>query len=149
MSSNAPSVRSHSIEKNALFAGSDGGAENWAIVASLIETCKLNGVDPQAWMVNTLTKIVRAIPTARSTTSCRGPTHHRSRSSAWPDNSAYDQVSLGQFFAISESKAFLKRASHSLNIAAVISSRSVMCAISTGTIMNNSTPSALTIAIRA
>ena len=44
--------------KNALFAGSDGGAENWAIVASLIETCKLNGVDPQAWMAETLTKIV-------------------------------------------------------------------------------------------
>jgi transposase len=45
--------------KNALFAGSNGGAENWAIVASLIETCKLNGVDPQAWMADTLTKIVR------------------------------------------------------------------------------------------
>ncbi len=44
--------------KNALFAGSDGGAENWAIVASLIETCKLNGIDPQAWMADTLTKIV-------------------------------------------------------------------------------------------
>ena len=44
--------------KNALFAGSDGGAENWAIVASLIETCKLNGVDPQAWMADTMTKIV-------------------------------------------------------------------------------------------
>jgi len=44
--------------KNALFAGSDGGAENWAIVASLIETCKLNGVDPQAWIADTLTKIV-------------------------------------------------------------------------------------------
>ena len=44
--------------KNALFAGSDGGAENWAIVASLIETCKLNGTDPQAWMAETLTKIV-------------------------------------------------------------------------------------------
>ena len=29
--------------KNALFAGSDGGAEHWAIVASLIETCKING----------------------------------------------------------------------------------------------------------
>src|SRR6478752_4729875 len=27
--------------KNALFAGSDGGAEHWAIIASLIETCKL------------------------------------------------------------------------------------------------------------
>ncbi len=44
--------------KNALFAGSDGGAENWAIVASLIETCKLNGVDPQAYMPDVLTKIV-------------------------------------------------------------------------------------------
>ena len=27
---------------NALFAGSDGGAEHWATVTSLIETCKLN-----------------------------------------------------------------------------------------------------------
>jgi hypothetical protein len=26
--------------KNALFAGSDEGAENWAMLASLIETCK-------------------------------------------------------------------------------------------------------------
>jgi transposase len=32
--------------KNALFAGSDRGAEHWAIIASLIETCKLNDVDP-------------------------------------------------------------------------------------------------------
>jgi hypothetical protein len=30
--------------KNALFAGSDEGAENWALLASLIETCKLHGV---------------------------------------------------------------------------------------------------------
>ncbi|AZG76614.1 IS66 family transposase [Methylocystis rosea] len=44
--------------KNALFAGSDGGAEYWAIIASLIETCKLNGVDPQAYMADVLTKIV-------------------------------------------------------------------------------------------
>ena len=44
--------------KNALFAGSDGGAENWAIIASLIETCKLNGVDPNAWMADTLANIV-------------------------------------------------------------------------------------------
>lgn len=34
--------------KNALFAGSDGGAEHWAIIASLVETCKLNDVDPLA-----------------------------------------------------------------------------------------------------
>jgi hypothetical protein len=44
--------------KNALFAGSDGGAENWAVVASLVETCKLNGVDPEVYMADVLTKIV-------------------------------------------------------------------------------------------
>src|SRR5436190_12817384 len=44
--------------KNALFAGSDGGAEHWAVVASLIETCKLNEVDPLAYMTDVLTRIV-------------------------------------------------------------------------------------------
>lgn len=44
--------------KNALFAGHDAGAENWATIASLIETCKLNAVDPQAYMTSTLTTIV-------------------------------------------------------------------------------------------
>lgn len=34
--------------RNALFAGSDGGAEHWAVVASLTETCKLTDVDPLA-----------------------------------------------------------------------------------------------------
>ena len=29
-------------------AASDQGAENWACIASLIETCKLCGVEPQA-----------------------------------------------------------------------------------------------------
>jgi hypothetical protein len=37
---------SSNARKNALFAGSDGGAEHCAIIASLIETCKLNDVDP-------------------------------------------------------------------------------------------------------
>ena len=32
--------------KNALFAGSDEGAEHWAILATLIECCKLHGVNP-------------------------------------------------------------------------------------------------------
>jgi len=44
--------------KNALFAGSDDGAENWAIVASLVETCKLNAVDPQRYLADTLTRLV-------------------------------------------------------------------------------------------
>ena len=38
--------------KNALFAGSDGGAEHLAVVASLIETCKLNGVEPLAYLAD-------------------------------------------------------------------------------------------------
>jgi hypothetical protein len=44
--------------KNALFAGHDAGAENWAVIASLIETCKLNAVEPHAWLAATLTAIV-------------------------------------------------------------------------------------------
>jgi transposase len=44
--------------KNALFAGSDGGGEHWAVVASLIETCKLNSVDPYAYLADVISKIV-------------------------------------------------------------------------------------------
>jgi hypothetical protein len=44
--------------KNALFAGSDGGAECWALVMTLIETAKLNGVNPQAWLTDVLERIV-------------------------------------------------------------------------------------------
>ena len=44
--------------KNALFAGSDGGAEHWATVASLIETCKLNDVDPLGYLTDVLVRIV-------------------------------------------------------------------------------------------
>ncbi|MFD0981229.1 transposase domain-containing protein, partial [Tropicimonas aquimaris] len=29
----------------------------WAVIASLIETCKLNAVDPHAWLTKTLTAI--------------------------------------------------------------------------------------------
>ena len=34
--------------KNSLFAGSDGGGQHWANLASLVKTCMLNGVEPQA-----------------------------------------------------------------------------------------------------
>jgi transposase len=43
--------------KNALFAGSDDGGDHWAVIASLIETCKLNGVNPQAWLKDTLASL--------------------------------------------------------------------------------------------
>lgn len=44
--------------KNALFAGHDAGAQNWAIIASLIETCKLNQVEPHAYLTGALSAIV-------------------------------------------------------------------------------------------
>jgi transposase len=51
--------------KNALFAGCDEGAANWACIASLIETCKLNGVDPQAYFADVLAKLVNLWPASR------------------------------------------------------------------------------------
>ena len=44
-----------------LFAGSDRGAERAAAMATLIETAKLNGIDPQAWLADALARIA-AIP---------------------------------------------------------------------------------------
>ena len=44
--------------KNALFAGSDGGARHWAMVASLVATAKLNGVEPLAWLTDVLERVV-------------------------------------------------------------------------------------------
>jgi transposase len=44
--------------KNALFASGDDGGERWACIASLVETCKLNGVDPQRYFTDVLTRLV-------------------------------------------------------------------------------------------
>ncbi|MFL6935533.1 MAG: IS66 family transposase [Xanthobacteraceae bacterium] len=51
--------------KNALFAGHDLGAESWAMIASLLETCKLNDIDPLAWITDVLTKLVNRWPASR------------------------------------------------------------------------------------
>jgi transposase len=40
--------------KNSLFAGHDEGGQNWARLASLVATCKLNGIEPFAYMKATL-----------------------------------------------------------------------------------------------
>jgi transposase len=48
--------------KNALFAGSDQGGVHWGVIASLIETCKLNAVDPQAYLADVLTRLVNRHP---------------------------------------------------------------------------------------
>lgn len=51
--------------KNHLFAGSDGGGERWAILCSLIETCKLNDVEPYAYLRDVLQRMVDGHPINR------------------------------------------------------------------------------------
>lgn len=48
--------------KNALFAGSDEGGDNWAVIATLIENCKITGINPHTWMTDTLTKLANGHP---------------------------------------------------------------------------------------
>lgn len=60
------SIRSSALNrKNALFAGSDAGAEHWATVASLVETAKLNDVEPLAYLVNIVSRIVNGHPNSQ------------------------------------------------------------------------------------
>jgi hypothetical protein len=49
-----------SIQKNSLFARSDERGENRASMASPIETCKLNDVNPLTYMTELRTRLVNA-----------------------------------------------------------------------------------------
>lgn len=51
--------------KNSLFAGHDEGGAAWGRIASLIETCKINGVEPFAYLKATLTSIANGHPQGR------------------------------------------------------------------------------------
>jgi transposase len=51
-------IRSPAMNRrNALFAGHDEGARSWARFASLIATCKMNGVEPYAYLRDLFTKL--------------------------------------------------------------------------------------------
>jgi transposase len=51
-------IRSPAMNRrNTLFAGHDEGGRNWARFASLIGTCKMNGVEPYAYMRDLFTKL--------------------------------------------------------------------------------------------
>ena len=51
-------IRSPAMNRrNALFAGHDEGGRNWARFASLIGTCKMNGVEPYAYLRDMFTKL--------------------------------------------------------------------------------------------
>jgi len=43
--------------KNFIFAGSDGGGESAAAIYSLLGTAKLNGIDPESYLRNVLSRI--------------------------------------------------------------------------------------------
>ena len=51
--------------KNHLFAGSNGGGVRWAVLCSLIETCKLNGVEPYSYLRDVLQRMVDGHPINR------------------------------------------------------------------------------------
>ena len=65
--------------KNHLFAGSDGGADRWATVCSLIATAKLNDVEPFAYLKDVLERMSNGHPMSRSTTCCPGTGRHSHR----------------------------------------------------------------------
>ncbi len=44
--------------KAALYAGSEGGGETWAIATTLIRTAIMNGLDPQPWLRDVLERMV-------------------------------------------------------------------------------------------
>lgn len=51
--------------KNALFAGHEVGAENWALLASLIANCKMCDVDPVSYLSDTLRALLDGHPRSR------------------------------------------------------------------------------------
>jgi len=45
------------VRRNSLFAGSDAGARSWAIFTSLIQTARLNDIDPVAYLTDVLERM--------------------------------------------------------------------------------------------
>lgn len=54
-------IRSPAMNRrNALFAGHDAGGRSWARFASLIGSCKMNGVEPYGYLVDLFTRITNS-----------------------------------------------------------------------------------------
>ena len=53
------------VRKNALFAGSEAGGENWAIAQSIIATCKLNDLNPEEYLKWVFDKMEAKLPRSR------------------------------------------------------------------------------------
>ena len=70
--------------KNHLFAGSDGGGEHWAVIASLIETCKMNGVDPHGGGCGRTTPLTSTLRRSSSNRQTRRPRLRQPATARWP-----------------------------------------------------------------
>lgn len=58
--------------KNYLFAGSDKGGERAAAIYTILQTAKLNHIDPEAWLLDVLTRIADGHPSIASAILRRG-----------------------------------------------------------------------------
>ncbi len=52
--------------KSVLFAGSEDGGDNWAVIATLIEKCILTGINPHTGLTATLTSLANGHPRSRT-----------------------------------------------------------------------------------
>jgi hypothetical protein len=43
--------------QNALFAGCDKSCDNWAVATTLIENCRITGIEAHSSLTETLTKL--------------------------------------------------------------------------------------------
>lgn len=71
-SSRKPDPPDCPFEKTALFAGNEVGAENWAMLASLVATCKMADVNPVDYIAATLCAILDGHRKAVSKNGCLG-----------------------------------------------------------------------------
>lgn len=55
-------IRPVLTSKNALFAGHEAGAENWALLSSVVATGRLNDVNPVAYLAESLDAIINGHP---------------------------------------------------------------------------------------
>jgi hypothetical protein len=56
--------------KNALFSNSDSGGDNWAVVATPVEGCKISAVEVYGCLANLLTRTVKGHPNCATDDFC-------------------------------------------------------------------------------
>ena len=71
--------------KNFLFVGSDAGGQRAAIIYTIAETAKLNGLDPEAYIAAVLDRLAAAIPSAASISCSLGTSRQTVNLPVWAD----------------------------------------------------------------